>query len=1159
MKSSTLRSTAGGVGINIHHKLGNICRNRSWYGTAIALAAFALLACARTSHLCAQSQSIGPYAEPYSYTLPVSVQPPSTQGPASQPAANPSAAPDWAIAPERLGADYYGISEGQSPGTQSTAPTYDQAPRRRIFENTNLTVDLPGGPWHEIASPIATSATTSVVVVAQGDPDLAVVIIGEKIGVELNLSPETLLQTSQSMVRMRLPGLTFANNQPLAVGPIAGTRFEAHGSSAQGNQVYGVMWSGQSNGYLYHVLCFGEAHQQGAVEAAHRLFRERMSVIDPTRVAHTDANKLASKFESTNFGYDVDLENMGWLRGDSADLNVPGTEFIANCGQLSLLVLPVPLPGRTVDEETLAKVFLDRMGFTYPSQEIRAVGPYQLGALRGQRYEGQRALGASTLLYRVRLVASDRAAYMFLGVALDGDAASIERLEEALDRVALTNRPLPNEPQMSLENQNGCGLLLNSIGLLSYQRGDLAGALDFFAGAYRLHPADNAILSNYVETLTELGRTADALGVLEQHMVKYPANPDVRATQAKLLGISGQSEAARRLYTELFAAGYADEGALGEFLELATEDKAYDEAIQAVRLFALRRPTIDVQLTLATLYGEKGDYNTAIAQLLELSEQNPNNLDVAHRLARVLGDAERYDEALAITQRLIDSGQRGEVTLLLHGKHQLSAERYAEAKQTFEQAVQLHPHSEIAKELVKIAANQLGQGDNSALTTPIAAVEFPEAVRIAIQQAPVQAAKSLEKYGAEEQVRIVGVSFHRNQPLRTTVSRRIKIHTAGGVSQYNTLTFELNPMVERFYVNRLVVLDTTGKQVAEGSVDTYYVVDDSSTGVASNAKLVTVPVPGLKPGYSIECMVTREDRAPSEEFGFGEINLSTSVPVGVSAYYIEGDVQSLNYKTSVPLNVEVGANLLQCVTANPPAYRAESKQQPIERFLPIVWIGEAGSTWEAETHEYLKMVAGKLALEESTIQLATELTKGCTTNREKLAVLAEYTQGACTYHAIEFGRRARVPNSAAQTLSLHYGDCKDHALLLKQLLAGVGIPSELTVVNSSQRITPELPSLDQFDHMVLFVPGEAVGQPPNEIGGLIVDATQKCADPLLYPPYGMADKSFLVLDAARPRRRPHTGLSARRTTANQSAPRCRPRECESAGPGRTRRRRAIDV
>ena len=109
-----------------------------------------------------------------------------------------------------------------------------------------------------------------------------------------------------------------------------------------------------------------------------------------------------------------------------------------------------------------------------------------------------------------------------------------------------------------------------------------------------------------------------------------------------------------------------------------------------------------------------------------------------------------------------------------------------------------------------------------------------------------------------------------------------------------------------------------------------------------------------------------------------------------------------------------------------------------------------------------------------------------------------------------------IPHTAAETLQLKYGDCKDHAVLLQQLLTTVDIPSHLAVVNSAGAIVPELPSLDQFDHMVLYVPGKTIDEPPNAIDGLIIDATEKDADPLLFPPYGLTNKPILVLDAAHP-------------------------------------------
>lgn len=1008
------------------------------------------------------------------------------------------------------------LSTQQQVAPQSSpygAPQYDGRPERRVFENINLAIELPGGPWRPLMLP--SKPTTAGIMAIQQDPEIAVVIGGERLGVEMQLDPKMVTRLAQTVARSRLPEVTFVNETPLAIGTLAGQRQDATGSH-EGTPVYGVIWTAQRQGYLYYVMAFGEAHHTGAVEAAHRLFRERIAQIDPQRVAHVDAGALAKKFESANFGYSVDLENMGWLNGGGSKEGIDGSEFSADCGPLSLSIIPIPLPGRTVDMEILTKVCLARLNLKYP-ENVRPSGTFRLGSLEGRTFEATKPWNSEMVQFRVRLAASDRVAYLMLGIAVEGDETALARVDAALDRVTLTGKALPRDPEIPFADRALNGLTLNEIGLNLYQQGDLTGAHDFFAGAYKLHPSDNAVLSNYVETLSELGRTPEALAILQQHVTKYPDSQRIQAIQAKLLGANGQSDDARRQYVALFAQGYVDESALGDYLKLAADAKAYDEAIRTVQQFALRRPTIDVQITLATLYSEKGDHDTAIARLQSLHSQNPNNMDVALRLSRVYGDAEKHDEAIAITQQLIDSGRRDEIVLLLHGKNQLNAEHLAAAKQTFEQAAKQYPHSELAKEMVNAASSQLGQGDNSALTTPIAPVDIPPAVRTAIQQAPIRASSGLEKYGAEEQVRIVGVSYKRNQLRRTTTSRRIKVHTAGGVSQYSTLTFDLNPTGERFFVNRLVVLDAAGKQVAEGSVDTYYVVDDSSSGVASNAKVVTVPVPGLKAGYTIECMVTREDRAPSEKYGFDETLMSSKVPVGVSVYYVTGDTQGLKYKTSLPLQVVASKDLLYCVTANPAPFREEIKQPPVERFLPVVWVGEADSSWEREAHEYLEMVAGKLTLDEDTRRLSTELTRDCQTNRAKLAVLARYAQSACTYQAIEFGRRARVPNAASQTLALKYGDCKDHALLLKQLLAGVGIRAELAVVHSSKPITPEFPSLDQFNHMVLYVPGDTVGQAPNAIGGLIIDATQKNADPLLFPPHGLADKSFLVLDAKQPR------------------------------------------
>ena len=68
--------------------------------------------------------------------------------------------------------------------------------------------------------------------------------------------------------------------------------------------------------------------------------------------------------------------------------------------------------------------------------------------------------------------------------------------------------------------------------------------------------------------------------------------------------------------------------------------------------------------------------------------------------------------------------------------------------------------------------------------------------------------------------------------------------------------------------------------------------------------------------------------------------------------------------------------------------------------------------------------------------------------QEKVAAITTYVQQNVRYQAIEFGPRAMIMNPADQVLANGYGDCKDHSILLYNMLRAVGIPAELSLVNT---------------------------------------------------------------------------------------------------------------
>jgi hypothetical protein len=459
-----------------------------------------------------------------------------------------------------------------------------------------------------------------------------------------------------------------------------------------------------------------------------------------------------------------------------------------------------------------------------------------------------------------------------------------------------------------------------------------------------------------------------------------------------------------------------------------------------------------------------------------------------------------------------------EDALLLHGQVRLHMGEFADAKKMFERALELYPHSEDASTLLDLASSQLGQGDNSALKTYIEEVAVPAAVQHAIDQASGgDFTSGHEDQPAEEIVRVTGLFYEQGKPLRRTTLRRIKVHTEGGVAKYSTLKFSYTPNAERVYVNRLVVLDEHGAHVAEGSVDSYFVVDDTSSGMATSKKVINLPVPALKPGYTIECAVTREDQFPAKKFPFTQMILSSDVPVRVGAFFVQGEVADLKWASSRPADVKLENGALYCVQADPPRFRQEENQPSPDSFLSIVWIGDSKVSWATEAKDYLALIGDKLVDDEQTRELACELTKNCTNRWERLAAIAAHVQQAYTYRAIEFGRRGEIPNAAAQTIQLKYGDCKDHSVLLQQLLASAGIESHLALVKCTGAPVQDLPSLDQFDHMVVYVPGTAADIPSEAAEGIIIDATKKHADALLSPPCGMADTAVFVLDPKNPR------------------------------------------
>lgn len=92
----------------------------------------------------------------------------------------------------------------------------------------------------------------------------------------------------------------------------------------------------------------------------------------------------------------------------------------------------------------------------------------------------------------------------------------------------------------------------------------------------------------------------------------------------------------------------------------------------------------------------------------------------------------------------------------------------------------------------------------------------------------------------------------------------------------------------------------------------------------------------------------------------------------------------------------------------------------------------------------------------------------------KIAGILADVQKNVRYTGLELGLSAFVPHSPEETRKRGYGDCKDKAALLVSRLRKEGISAELALLRPypSPEVVSELPGLEAFNHVIVYVPGK---------------------------------------------------------------------------------------
>ncbi len=968
------------------------------------------------------------------------------------------------------------------------------------FEQWNYQFTKPPTPWNSV-DPSAVNSDASLCFTRK-NPEIFFLLIAEENQTGQNVDSSHLVEFVLNNHENGGHTVQEYSRHTRKIGNLEG--IELHYSvNVQGTPLEYLHWVLEKNGFFYQLLLWTEKGNDDQLNSASNELFDRFQLLDETRISETVAGLDPSQV-SPKYGYRVSLDPLSWRQQAALKRELPGASFAAeHGGSASMVILPVWLHGEQVPADYLNASMLARMGFDVDSSEIKSVSLLKKSPLKGASIAAARNVDGVDFVYRMRVVEQGGFAYLLAAWKLaEANDVPISTLDSTLDAVTFV-KPPAGLTTLSAEEQLAHALFFNDLGLKAYHSGDYKNCLKYFQRAFEFQHNDPAMLGNIVEAYRQLGRNTEAIEYLEQHGQEFESNPDVGLARAEICVELGNYDAAIAAYQAVFSRGYRnDDGFIG-FINLLIERERLDEATELLESYLAQGDSLVLNFLRADIHQERGEYEQGINLLLELQNGRPFNAEIAYELADMYDTAEQYQEQLDVALLLLKNGHDNWYVYWIKALSEYGLHRYPEAKASLELALEENPTNEDIKSYLDHVSGLLGQGDNSAVKTPLEPVALSNSVMAEVESAAVP--EDAQEADAVYWRDLTAIEFIPDESYKTTREFEVEVKTRAGVEQFSTLEIEFDPLSERIFVNQLVVRDASGDVISRGDPTTYYVVDRPSGEMVTQDKVLFVPVSGLRPNHRVEFRVTRSDLHAPEEIPFGKSSLATGYPSTKKAFFLRAPEGSVHFQIANLGDGQRSDEGWLWTVDDPPVYRYEQFQPPIEEYLPTLWWGSPRTTWANEVREYLERIQERLEPEPEVAEIAKLLTADDERVADQVLSLVDYVQQQFTYRGIEFGVRGQIPQTAATTIRNRYGDCKDHSLLLHQLLKARGIPSQLALVRSKGPIEKRIPSSDQFDHMILYV--------PDFQGGHFFDCTSKSGDLALATPSSLAGHDALLMDA----------------------------------------------
>ncbi len=368
--------------------------------------------------------------------------------------------------------------------------------------------------------------------------------------------------------------------------------------------------------------------------------------------------------------------------------------------------------------------------------------------------------------------------------------------------------------------------------------------------------------------------------------------------------------------------------------------------------------------------------------------------------------------------------------------------------------------------------------------------------------------------------------FENDGTGRKETIARVRVQSEAGVQQWGQLQFGYNSANERVEMSYVRVLKADGSVVKAGED----AIQDLSAPLEQQAPVYTdyrqkhITVPGLRPGEVLEyhiVTVIHTALAPGEfwadyVFDKNNITLDEEVDIDVPA---DRPLKLKNKPGIDPQVSEEKGRRLYHWNRSHLEREDDKKEKDKEKHArknkrpdedrPDIQLTTFVS-WEQIGRWYAGLEKDRRAPSPEVRAKAEELTKGLTTDLDKVQALYDFVAKNFRYVSLSLGLGRYQPHSSSVVLHNQYGDCKDKHTLLASLLEAEGMHASSVLINSSRKLDVDVPSPSQFDHVITMLPMNQGQADQQEVW---MDTTSEVA-PFRLLAYSLRKKEALVIPAS---------------------------------------------